>query len=363
MTLRRRNGKWHYRFKIDGREYSGTTDLADTARNENQARLLESEHRKALIEGRNPIRRLVVREFEEAAQDFLAWSKVEYRSHPNSHRRIATSLASARDFFARKPVGTINDRDIEFYKVWRFNEHQVRDITVRHDLHALSIFFKYAIKQHWAQANPIQNTKIPSDADSVRIHVITPHEEREYFLRAARNQNLYDLAQLMRNQGMRPEEVLSLRKQDIDLERGQLRIRSGKSKAAQRTLDMTTESMAIFARRWQNPSVWVFPSDKVAGAHLGRMNGAHDRVCCATKDQHALNFVLYDFRHTFATRMAQAGIDLATLAAILGHNSIRIVQRYVHPTAEHKQSAMRRFEESLVAIDEKAGSASGKRLQ
>jgi site-specific recombinase XerD len=66
-----------------------------------------------------------------------------------------------------------------------------------------------------------------------------------------------------------------------------------------------------------------------------------------------LNFVLYDFRHTFATGMAQAGIDLATLAVILGHNSIRIVQRYVHPTADHKQQAMRRFEESLEAINQK----------
>jgi integrase len=233
----------------------------------------------------------------------------------------------------------IDESEIEAYKVWRFSEHQVRDITVRHDLHALSTFFKYSIKQHWAQTNPILNTKIPSDADAVRIHVISPAEEREYFLRAAKNQNLYDLAQLMRNQGMRPEEVLSLRKQDIDLERGQLRIRSGKSKAAQRTLDLTSESLAILAKRWQDPSVWVFPSGRTSGSHLGRMNGAHDRVCRETKSQRALNFVLYDFRHTFATRMAQAGIDLATLAAILGHNSIRIVQRYVHPTAEHKQSA------------------------
>jgi site-specific recombinase XerD len=47
--------------------------------------------------------------------------------------------------------------------------------------------------------------------------------------------------------------------------------------------------------------------------------------------------------------MAQAGVDLATLAAILGHNSIRIVQKYVHPTAEHKRAAMEKYDSSLQA--------------
>ncbi len=212
------------------------------------------------------------------------------------------------------------------------------------------------MKQHWTRENPIRKVQIPSDADAVRIYVIILDEEREYFKRAARNKNLCDLARLMRNQGMRPDEVLSLRKADIDLELGQLKIASGKTKAARRTLDLTAESFSILTRRCQSPSVWVFPSDRKSGKHLVRMNGAHDTAVSKSKTRNALHFVLYDFRHTFATQMAQAGVDLATLGAILGHGSIRCVQKYVHPTAEHKQQAMRKFEESLLKIEgERAG--------
>ena len=217
----------------------------------------------------------------------------------------------------------IEEADIEAYKVWRINEHKVRDITVRHDLHAISVLFKYAIKQRWTRENSIVNVKIPSDEDAVRIHVITPEEEGEYFTRAAKNQNLYDLASLMRNQGMRPEEITLLSKEDVDLERGKLHIRSGKSKAARRTLDLTAESRSILPRWYQNPSQWIFPSDRKSGASVVRLNGAHDRVCAGTKTRHPLNFVLYDFRHSFATRMAEAGVDLATLATMLTNEDER----------------------------------------
>jgi integrase len=83
---------------------------------------------------------------------------------------------------------------------------------------------------------------------------------------------------------------------------------------------------------------------------VSRVNNAHDRLCeKAQADGVELNLVLYDFRHTFATRMAEEGIDLATLAKILGHNSIRIVERYVHPTAEHKKSVMVWYEAAQMA--------------
>jgi len=72
----------------------------------------------------------------------------------------------------------------------------------------------------------------------------------------------------------------------------------------------------------------------------------HARLVAEAVRPYALD-VKVVFRHTFATRMAEAGVDLATLAAILGHGSIRIVQRYVHPTAEHKRAAMVKYAETM----------------
>jgi integrase len=350
MALRKRGGKWHYRFKVDGRRYAGATGLAATKRNATKAAQDEADHRRALLEGRNPSRKIKVREFKDAAKEFLEWAKAEYRGHPNSHRRIATSFTSALEFFGREALSLIDEGRLEAFKTWRVNEHKVRDITLRHDLHALSKFFGYALKQHWARENPVRKVAIPSDAEALRIHVIAPEEERQYFLRAAKNQNLHDLAQLILNQGMRPDEVFNLRREDVDLERGQLSIRSGKSPAARRGLDLTSQSRLILSRRLEGKSPWMFPSKRNPGMRLTRLNGAHDRLCAkAMMEGVSLKFVLYDFRHTFATRMAQAGVDLATLAAILGHNSIRIVQRYVHPTAEHKRAAMLRYDEIIRA--------------
>ena len=106
---------------------------------------------------------------------------------------------------------------IEDFASWRRREHQVRDVTIRHDLHALSKFFQYAVKHNWCRDNPVRRVDIPSDAESVRIRVILPAEERMYFEAARRFQNLHDLGRLMLNQGCRPDELITLKQADVDL--------------------------------------------------------------------------------------------------------------------------------------------------
>jgi len=67
-----------------------------------------------------------------------------------------------------------------------------------------------------------------------------------------------------------------------------------------------------------------------------KVNGAHT---AAVKRAKVKAFRLYDLRHSWATRAAQAGVDLVTLAAMLGHSKISMVLRYAHPTEEHQFAA------------------------
>ena len=74
---------------------------------------------------------------------------------------------------------------------------------------------------------------------------------------------------------------------------------------------------------------------------MPKVNNAHDR---AVRDSKVASFRLYDLRHTWATRAAMSGIDLVTLAAMLGHSRIQMVLRYAHPTQQHQHQAMQNLE-------------------
>jgi integrase len=55
-------------------------------------------------------------------------------------------------------------------------------------------------------------------------------------------------------------------------------------------------------------------------------------------------FVLHGLRHTFLTRLGEAGADAFTIMKLMGHSSVTASQRYVHPTPESCELAFERLE-------------------
>ncbi len=57
----------------------------------------------------------------------------------------------------------------------------------------------------------------------------------------------------------------------------------------------------------------------------------------------------HDLRHTFATRLVRAGVDLITVQHLLGHSTIRMTARYAHSLWEDKEEAVKHLEGALVS--------------
>jgi integrase len=289
--------------------------------------------------------------------------------------------------FQNRPVASIGTPDVERFKVWRLDGDPdtkvVKTVTLRHDLDNFSKFFEWAIKMGYTTVNPVRGVTKPSTEDAVRMYILSEAEEFLYFAMAqARSIDLHDVGTLCVNQGMRPEEIIEIEKKDVDLIARTVRIPKGKTKAARRTLRLTTESFEVLKRRIQDGEqseaklkdlcervavrlkiapemvaererrkmLYVFParkSGKTGKGHisLSGLENCHNDVLEACKEKgRIIPFVLYDLRHTFATRAAQGGMPLPTLASILGHSSLRQVQKYVHPTQDHQQAEMDRLD-------------------
>ena len=150
---------------------------------------------------------------------------------------------------------------------------------------------------------------------------------------------------LMIQQGTRPEELLELRKDHVDLMRLRVAIQSGKTDAARRLLRLTRESAEILKRRMSEPGPFLFPSPKNPASHRGPTWRTHGSVLEAMEGRlGACVFVPYDLRHTAATRWATDGMPLPVLAATLGHASLRSVMKYIHITADNIEQEVVRIE-------------------
>jgi len=329
MGVREVHGRWHFRFKLGGKEYTGNTGLSAAPANRAKAELIAATQRELVKRGLDitPPSSML---FPAAAERFLTWADAEYREHPNTALRLRTSFVSLTAFFRKRPVGSVIADDLEHYMAWRKWEHDVRELTLRNDLHALSAFFRYAIRCRWASRNPVSGFKIPSGSDAAPRRALTADEERRYFeeCRELGYFDLFDVGRLVLLQGARSEEVLRLEQADIDLGRMVAIIRGDSGRPA-RELRLTPEALAILARRLRTPGRWVFPNPKNPSRHLARVTAQHVKVLKALDCRSEERFWLLDLRHTFAERCAGRGMPLPELAAALGI-SLSSAARYFH---------------------------------
>jgi integrase len=134
--------------------------------------------------------------------------------------------------------------------------------------------------------------------------------------------------------GLREGELFDLRESDLELDKGLMRIRSGKTQAATRSVSLPTMAVQLLreqllARR-HTEGGYVFPAPK--GGRWLKDNFLARVFRPAAKRAGLEGIRPHDLRHTYASLMGSAGVDVATIAAQMGHKDggALLLRRYRH---------------------------------
>ena len=181
-----------------------------------------------------------------------------------------------------------------------------------------------------------------------------PAEQLASFLQEARESGVFELYYTELATGLRRGELLGLKWEDLDLVRGEMRIRRQvvringevveaplKTKNAYRTLPLSEDTVGILKIQKQKAdgSPWVFPSP--TGRPISPDSVLH--MLHRVLKRAGLPMVrFHDLRHTFATLALQNGVDVKTVSGMLGHFSAGFtLDTYAHVTTAAQREAAR----------------------
>ncbi len=245
---------------------------------------------------------------------------------PSTHLRAKSTVKHLKHYFGDLTVSNIRPRDISAYKEARRKEGAAPK-TVNNELIIMGHAFNLAMKEwEWVNLNPVSRVS-KERVNNKRERWLTDKEEAR--LLNASPGWLQEIIVFAMHTGLRRGEILKLRWPLVNLPRRTFTILEQKNKCVD-TLPLNETAMKILTERNRVQSIrsdFVFFSK--AGTQLDGDN-LHRAFCKAKKKARLEDFRFHDLRHTFATRLVQAGVDIYKVQRLMRHKSPQMTQRYAH---------------------------------
>lgn len=344
MALTKHGRFWHYDFVYKGQRYQGSTDQP----NINKAKLTEAKVRSDVaLEHFGLAPPKVAPMFKTFMDDrFLPYVREHNKTKPRTVAFYEEKTARLLEYadFASARVSNIDEDAIEKYTQARAaqdsrrSSRKIAPASINRELATLRKALYLAYEWRLIPRRPKVRT-LPGEKE--RDFVVSGELENAYL--AAADYPLRQAAILILDLGLRPDECVRLKKTDVT--EAAVTIHTGKSKNAARVLPQTARTKAAFTllAAMHEKSAWMFKGHR-KDSHLTVWALSHMHTRLRQANDWPATFVLYSLRHTFGTRLAESGASPFDVKDLMGHSDIRVSQKYVHPTAQHVEMAMRRKE-------------------
>jgi integrase len=349
--------------RVVGRESDGTTRtqaedfIAKLRTDARHNRLSLPKGRKISLTVREAIPAYLTRLSSEGGKD-MKMKESRMRLHLIPH-------------FGDMPISQITSSDVEQYKQLRLREVSLRGGdrvsakaklqgaiarenacksapgTINRELAALSHLLNKAVEWGWLEKRGPKIVRLPEGKGRITYLTVDQAKRLIECAKKSDSRHLYPYVVIALETSMRTMEILSIRKENINL--AQRLIHVPNAKAGPRQQPITAYLADFLAKHMAaSPSLqpWLFPSPSSRSGHAVDIREPFIKaVIAAGLDPREV--LRHTLRHTTISHLVQAGVDLSTVKRISGHKTMAMVERYAHMNDEHVNAAMDKLERRL----------------
>jgi integrase/recombinase XerC len=279
---------------------------------------------------------------DDAIRNFRRYLEVERNSSPHTVRNYLSDLSAFRHFLG--PGRGASPREIDPFKIRAYlaflQREGAKKSTMARRLAVLRSFFDYLIREGRLPSNPARLIATPKQERRLPRFLSRPEAARLMGLpegvswKARRDRAILEL---FYSSGVRLSELVSLDREDLDLNERMVRVFGkgrkervvpvGRPAAAALRDYLTDRSRAPRGGTRRDGGLPLFTNHRgtrLTGRSVGRIVRAY-----AVKLGN-LRLTPHVLRHTFATHLLDGGADLRAIQELLGHASLSTTQRYTH---------------------------------
>lgn len=326
------SGIWWCRFvDVDGKRTKrccGTFTDACNFYNEQKVRI-----RKQVIAPVPSHRGYRVTQLIDAALEF---SKANHKDMRNFKQRLEV----IRKEFGNRIADTITPADIREWLADMSEEWEWTNATYNRYKAAISKAYKLGIEDGKVQNNPAR--LVPQQKESAgRIRFLTDEEETK--LRQALVSRPWAVPQfnIALHTGMRKGEQFSVGLDQVDFGNKFIHLNETKN-GSSRYVHLNSEALRTLVELKQQRKFLKLPEDTPLFCSRKNKPMAEPKQWfrAARMEAGIEDVTWHTLRHTFASRLVMAGVDLKTVQELMGHKTIAMTARYAHLSPQHKLKAL-----------------------
>jgi integrase/recombinase XerD len=231
--------------------------------------------------------------------------------------------------YYRRSPDQLSDEEVQRYLLYLRDQRQLSSSTRNQIRCALKFFYEITVRR------PQASLAVPPMRQAQKLPQILSRAEVERIVGATRTLRERVLLMATYGGGLRVSEAVALRPGDLDVERAVIRIEQGKGKKDRYTVlaERLVREVGQYYIVYGRPEHWVFPQRSAATRHMDVASA--QKIYTTAKRRAGIAKVggIHSLRHAFATHSLEAGLDLPTLARMLGHTSVTTTMRYLHTTS------------------------------